>query len=61
MTRTATAAPKKMGKRPEKFTFEKHHAEPLTDEEQNELADLIASIIFDSLLETATDKPAPTP
>lgn len=60
MTRTETAAPKKIRKQPEKFTFEKHYDEPLTDEEQNELADLIASIIFDSLLDTASDKPAPT-
>jgi hypothetical protein len=60
MTRTETAAPKKIRKQPEGFTFEKHYVEPLTDEEQNELADLIASIIFDSLLETASDKPAPT-
>ena len=53
-------ASKKKRRLNEKITFEKHYAEPLTVQEQDELADLIASIMFDSLLETAIDKPEQT-
>lgn len=60
MQNNETPKTRKKRRPKEEYTFEKHYAEPLTEEEQDELADLIASIIFDSLLETTTDKPTPT-
>jgi hypothetical protein len=60
MQRNETPTPQKKRRPCEKITFEKHYGEPLTEQEQDELADLIASIIFDSLLQSTNDKPVPT-
>jgi ribosomal protein S20 len=60
MKQENTTAQKNKRKKSDVITFEKHYGEPLTETEQDEIADLIASIVFDSLMETATDKPTPT-
>jgi hypothetical protein len=47
-------APKKKRKKSDEIAFEKHYGEPLTEQEHEELADLIASIIVDSWLKRAS-------
>lgn len=57
MTTDVTPTPKKKRQKSDVIAIEKHYGEPLTEEEQDEIADLIASVIFNSLRETIDDKP----
>jgi hypothetical protein len=61
MTPDVAPAPTKKRKKSDVIAFEKHYGEPLTEQEHDELADLIASMIFDSLLKKASTNPTPSP
>lgn len=47
---------KRRPRQPE-IRFEKHYAEPMTEQEQDELADLIAQMIYDGMMRDAGAEP----
>jgi hypothetical protein len=60
MTPDVAPSPKKKRKKSDVIAFEKNFGEPLTEQELDELADLIASMIFDSLQKSASNNPTPS-
>jgi hypothetical protein len=57
LTNSNGKKPKRQSKPRQPITFEKCIGEPLSEDEHNEIADLIAAMIFDNLRAKAAAKP----